>query len=145
MQIWRPLLCILFTIFTWIVSSIVRYLWKISCCKHYVICGVHALWKSGELQYEYMLHIIIYSLSLKVTWALKILTHEDVCVDHQRKSVYVIRKRRISDIITWDSSGPFYWHGLTLISAWISNYMANKVWDEITYPFLNFNGATVEV
>ena len=22
--------------------------------------------------------------------------------------------------------------------------MPNKVWDEITYPFLNFNGATVE-
>ena len=34
---------------------------------------------------------------------------------------------------------------VALISAWISNYMANKVWDEITYPFLNFNGATVEV
>ena len=23
--------------------------------------------------------------------------------------------------------------------------MCYKVWDEITYPFLNFNGATVEV
>ena len=23
--------------------------------------------------------------------------------------------------------------------------MPSKVWDEITYPFLNFNGATVEV
>ena len=29
--------------------------------------------------------------------------------------------------------------------AWISNYMPGKVWGEITYPFLNFNGATVEV
>ena len=29
--------------------------------------------------------------------------------------------------------------------AWISNYTHYKVWDEITYPFLNFNGATVEV
>ena len=46
-----------------------------------------------------------------------------------------------SDTI-WDT---FYWHGLTLIQAWISNYMPGKVWDEITYPFLNFNGATVEV
>ena len=36
-------------------------------------------------------------------------------------------------------------HGLTLIPAWISNHMPGKVWDEITYPFLNFNGATVEV
>ena len=43
------------------------------------------------------------------------------------------------------SSIPFYKDGLTLIPAWISNYMLSKVWDEITYPFLNFNGATVEV
>ena len=43
------------------------------------------------------------------------------------------------------SSGPFYQHGLTLIPAWISNYIHYNVWDEITYPFLNFNGATVEV
>ena len=43
------------------------------------------------------------------------------------------------------TSGPFYYHGLTLISAWISNHMPSKVWDEITYSFLNFNGCTVEV
>ena len=43
------------------------------------------------------------------------------------------------------SSGPFYQHGLTLIPAWISNYTHYNVWDEITYPFLNFNGGTVEV
>ena len=30
-------------------------------------------------------------------------------------------------------------------TAWISNHIHYKVWDEITYPFLNFNGATVEV
>ena len=48
----------------------------------------------------------------------------------------------------WQSGpiqGPFYYHGLTLILAWISNYTHYKVWDEITYPFLHFNGATVEV
>ena len=43
------------------------------------------------------------------------------------------------------TSSPFYEHGLTLIPAWISNYIHYKVWDEITYPFLNFNGCTVEV
>ena len=32
-----------------------------------------------------------------------------------------------------------------LIPAWISNYIHYNVWGEITYPFLNFNGATVEV
>ena len=26
-----------------------------------------------------------------------------------------------------------------------SNYMHYKIWDELTYPFLNFNGCTVEV
>ena len=33
------------------------------------------------------------------------------------------------------SSSLFYQHGLTLILAWISNYMPGKVWDESTYPF----------
>ena len=40
---------------------------------------------------------------------------------------------------------PFYEHGLTLIPAWINNYTHYNAWDEINYPFLNFNGATVEV
>ena len=44
-----------------------------------------------------------------------------------------------------DFSSPFYWYGLTLILAWISNQMSRKVWDKIIYPFLNFNGASVEV
>ena len=41
--------------------------------------------------------------------------------------------------------GPFYQHDLTLIPTWKSNYNHVKVWDEITYPLLHFNGATVEV
>ena len=41
--------------------------------------------------------------------------------------------------------GPFYQHGLILIPAWISNQKPSKVWEEITYPFLTFNGCTVEV
>ena len=43
------------------------------------------------------------------------------------------------------TSGLFYYHGLTLIPAWISNHMLSKVWDEITYLFLNFNSAAVEI
>ena len=43
------------------------------------------------------------------------------------------------------AKAPFYLHGLTLIPAWISNYIYYEKWDEITYPLLNFNGATVEV
>ena len=34
---------------------------------------------------------------------------------------------------------------ITLIPAWISNHTPGKVWDGITYPFLNFNGCAVEV
>ena len=34
------------------------------------------------------------------------------------------------------SRGPFYWHGLTLIIAWISNYMPSKMWDENIYSQL---------
>ena len=44
-----------------------------------------------------------------------------------------------------ETRAHFYQHGLTLIPAWISNNIHYKVWDEITYPFLNFNGATIEV
>ena len=43
------------------------------------------------------------------------------------------------------TGSPFYEHGLTLISAWISNYLHYKVWGEITYPPPNFIGAAVEV
>ena len=39
---------------------------------------------------------------------------------------------------------PFYIHGLNLIPAYISNYMPNKMWDEITYLFPNFSGVTIE-
>ena len=44
----------------------------------------------------------------------------------------------------WDY---YFWRGLTLISAWISNinYKSNKRWNEITHPFLNFNGCKVEM
>ena len=34
---------------------------------------------------------------------------------------------------------------VTLIPEWIRHYIHHEVWDEITYPFPNFNGATVEV
>ena len=43
------------------------------------------------------------------------------------------------------SRGPFYQHGLTLISAWISNYISSKVWEEITYPFQNISRTPVDV
>ena len=37
--------------------------------------------------------------------------------------------------------GPLYKQGLTLIQTWISNHMSSKMWDEINFPFPNFNGS----
>ena len=34
--------------------------------------------------------------------------------------------------------GPFYWHGLTLIPAWISNSIHHKLWAEIKVQPLKF-------
>ena len=36
-------------------------------------------------------------------------------------------------------------NGLSLIPVWMSDHIYSKVWDEITYPFPNFNGCTIEV
>ena len=54
-------------------------------------------------------------------------------------------KYTINPIEVYTAFSPFYYHGLTLIPAWICNHIHYKMWDEITYQFLNFNGATVEV
>ena len=43
------------------------------------------------------------------------------------------------------SRAPLLTYSLTLIPAYISNYMPSKVWDEITNPFPEFNGSTGEV
>ena len=34
---------------------------------------------------------------------------------------------------------------LTLMPAWMSNYIHYEMWDEITFLFPNFNGCTIEV
>ena len=54
---------------------------------------------------------------------------------------YDIIRPQWVNIIT---SGHFYLYGLTLIPVWISIHTPSKVWDEITYPFLNFNDCTIK-
>ena len=41
--------------------------------------------------------------------------------------------------------GSLLRHGLILIPTWISNHMPDEIWDAITYPFPNLNGAAVDV
>ena len=43
------------------------------------------------------------------------------------------------------SQGPFSRTWIYLIPAWIRNHMSGIMWDEITHPFRNFYGSTVEV
>ena len=45
--------------------------------------------------------------------------------------------------ITLHKPGLLNWHGLTL--PWISNFIHDYGWDEITYAFTNINGCTLEV
>ena len=42
------------------------------------------------------------------------------------------------------TQGPLLLTWFNFNSAWINDYMPSKVYDEITYPFRNFNGCTVE-
>ena len=50
------------------------------------------------------------------------------------------------DVLTVYILASFYKYGLTWIPTWIqSNQMTNKVWGDITNPFPNVNGCTIEV
>ena len=59
-----------------------------------------------------------------------------------RRTCHMIYAHALMCIFVFCS--PFYLHGLTLIQTWINNYIHYDVWDEIAYPFINFNGRTVE-
>ena len=50
---------------------------------------------------------------------------------------------RLNPMIFLSNQGPLLLIWFTLFPAWISNHMPSKVWDEITYPFLNFNCCTM--
>ena len=56
--------------------------------------------------------------------------------------MYALKKSKQQYVL--DPGGPF-WHGSSLILAWIINQNNYEVWNEMIYPFPNFNGATVEV
>ena len=44
-----------------------------------------------------------------------------------------------------EARDPFYWHVLTLIPTWNSHHIHYEMWDEISFSFTNFNGATIWV
>ena len=52
-----------------------------------------------------------------------------------------LRNKHLQYIHFW---GPFDKRDLTLITAWISSYIYHEVWYEISHPFWNSNGFTVD-
>ena len=50
-----------------------------------------------------------------------------------------------SIIYVYITMGPFHWHWLTLIPAWISNYISSQMRSENIYPFRKFSVQTVYV
>ena len=47
-------------------------------------------------------------------------------------------------VISIVTKGPFRFYDLTLIPAWIRDYIHYKVWDEINHPLSNSNSAAFE-
>ena len=92
-----------------------------------------------------MLHFIENNIK-QWNYILKQITHANCLrVNDFKSRIHVKNYVCHSSGYCWDyKPGTLYWHDLTLIAIWISNYI-HHVWDEITYPFPNFNGATVEV
>ena len=63
---------------------------------------------------------------------------------HYRSALMCINRGMVLTIfhdisVKDDIWGPFYKHGLNLITPWIRNHIPSKALDEITYPFPNFN------
>ena len=53
--------------------------------------------------------------------------------------------RRCGRKVVFHSKVTYYWYGLTLDPALMSNHMSSKAWDKITYSFPNFNVCAVKV
>ena len=64
------------------------------------------------------------------------------CVVYDSITEYRLNRQPIS--INFPPGAIFLQPGLTEIPVWISIRMSNKLWNEITYPFPNFNGAAVK-
>ena len=56
---------------------------------------------------------------------------EDIVLTEKSRQVFCQVSMAINVYIyihlSFQTCGPYYWHGLTLIPAWISNYLSNKV------------------
>ena len=73
-------------------------------------------------------------LNGKITWVVIYVIYINV-EEYIYKTIRKPQKNRHEFHLTitkLQTKGHFYWNGLTLIPAWISNYIHYKEWDEIT-------------
>ena len=91
-----------------------------------------------------------------VWWEPSFYIHQCYIINSRNRQVIQFPIKLFNYNISWDA-WFFTWHLAFLTSiqgplllTWFHfnhtmDYIHYKLWDEITYPFLNFNGATVEV
>ena len=120
-----------------------------NCVERMVVilsCSVQNVKTIKQLKRMLWMNNITWDLSLK--WVSLL----DIFVKHSDKGFSLLCSLPHLLVYSWDKqylgipsiiSSPSYYHGLTLIPAWMCNHMPSKVWDEITYPFLNFNSCTI--
>ena len=88
--------------------------------------------------------MVILIIKIKQSWVLSFVMGNTINVIQH---LYIVTAQGLEVIVSKAVArlGPFDLHGITLIPAWISDYMRFQGWDEITYPIPNFNGCTIEV
>ena len=88
--------------------------------------------------------LVVIAGDCAMTWSFHVL--QKICHIKNIITIYLVYTcyQGIStDVIITQGSLLLTW--INLIPAWISTYIHYKVWDEITYPFRNFNYCSVEV
>ena len=125
-------------------SKLIRHLMNAGAHTSAQYCITEARWVFLCWLFYFITYIIHYWL----------LNSDDAILTHWRlECIYAAVNWVMNDIqlviIDLESpsltSGQFYWFAFTLLPARISNSIHYKAWDEITYPFPNFNSTTGEV
>ena len=101
------------------------------------------LWGTALIFFIVFRAMVIFIMKIKQPWVLSFVVRITIFVIR----LYIVTANRLEVIVRKAVArlGPSHWNGITLIPAWISDYMHFKGWDEITNPFPNFNGCTIEV
>ena len=124
---------------------------------------IHVTWYPDILHFVTLYIIQLYLTLCPMVWVKnRVFICEIKALHHVRMVVYPTQLNQLPKVMhifhstslmaeTWQSMnkytrGLFYYeHISTSIPVCIGDHMPNRVWDEITYPFPNFDSCTVEV